>query len=169
MDNVKRSLLTLAAIGVLALGTMAFGGAGTNDYSSGFGYWNADNASVGYTAQTVAPGTNLATGQFDYRAASRDGQGKGFHAVIDCLEVDGERAWVRLEVTESTHPDHAPGDTLIAYAEDNGDGHGDAFDLREEDDDLFNDADCDRDDDDEGTAIRGDIVVEEGGFAGGRD
>ncbi|MBW3664436.1 MAG: hypothetical protein KY469_15150 [Actinobacteria bacterium] len=157
----------LAALiaGLFALSLVAAGGAGTNDYSSGFGYWGdpGGGASIGYEAIAVAPEGTLATGQFDYREASRTGQGQGFHGVIFCLHVEDDEAWFQMEMEN--------GDIWEAHAVDGGDGNGgpresDTFGLDKTVD--MADPDCDRDDEDEQQQrINGNVVVQEGGFSNG--
>lgn len=154
-----------AILGVMATGllvaSLAFAqpGAGVNDYSSGFGYWGSPGggASIGYQAIGADPATNLATGQFDYREASRAGQGQGQHGVIFCLTIDGDQARFQIDMGNDN--------IWEAHAVDNGDGTGDTFGLdKNASPDL---TDCDHDNEDEvQRGIRGDIVVEEGGFAG---
>lgn len=178
---MKKTLIALIT-GLFALGLIAAspGGAGTNDYSSGFGFWQsserAEQGSIGYEAIGTDPtGTTVtAEGEFDYRQATRSGQGGGFHAQVVCLNVDGDSdgendAIIGLVVEESNAAEFSQGDTLEAKAVDNGDGRGDEFDLREANGStpLTPEPDCE-DDEFDTDPIRGNIVVEDGGFAGGR-
>ena len=44
----------------------------------------------------------------------------GFHAVIDCVAVSGNQAWVSGWVTQSTNPDISVGDPVATRVSDNG-------------------------------------------------
>jgi hypothetical protein len=98
-----------------------------SDYASGAGFWQAANpddpgpGSIGF--QAIFPGT--AGIEFDYR---RQGDGRGFHAEVVCLSVQGNEAWMVLAVQESNLPVD-PGPVLVAYLADDGDGQNDLFDL----------------------------------------
>ena len=97
------------------------------DYVSGAGFWQAgvDDPGPGSVGLRVtAPGGG--GDEFDYR---RQSDGRGFHAVEVCLSVDVNRAWMILAVQESNLQTIPEGTLLPAYAEDNGDGRSDLFDL----------------------------------------
>lgn len=160
----KFAVLAVLAIGLL-VASLAFAqpGAGFTDYSSGFGYVPDRGISVGYEAMGES---QAATGQFDFRRANGQDQGEGFHALVTCLNVDGNEAWmiIQVEQTNDTFSGHR-----AVYVQDNSDGKRngswDRFRIRNTDKPLA--ADCDRNDNDRDNSreIRGDIVVEEGGFA----
>ncbi|MGH2812681.1 MAG: hypothetical protein ACRDI1_08225 [Actinomycetota bacterium] len=164
---VVASVMALA----LAVGALGWAQAPTGDYASGFGFWSGSSdgegpqgpGSVEFEAIGTLPETGLAQGEFDYREATRNGEGKGFHANVFCINIDENNGWVGLTVETSTTPTVNPGDVLIAYVEDNGDGRGDLFDLDEAD--TQEAMECDSDDEDP-TALRGNIyVADNGGFA----
>lgn len=166
--------MLLFPLAALAAGAFAFTppGAGTNDHSSGFGFWQAGDGdeqpgSVGFEANANTPDSPLETqspaqGEFDYRA---QGTGEGFHADVVCIDAEGNEALIGLVVTQSTDADTPVGMQLEAQVVDNQDGNGgargsgDTFDLEE------GDADCDGEEEFDPDPIRGDIVVEDGGFA----
>ncbi len=170
----KVLLFTVAAL--VALTTAGAVGAqvpnaGTNDYSSGFGFLDdpQTRGSVGYQVIGLTPGgsgVSPARGEFDFRRA---GDGRGFHADAFCIRADGNRAVIGLRVEQSTDPAYTVGDRLEAVAVDNVDGNGgdrrgDTFDLDESSND--DEADCTEDgQSNQDSPIRGDIVVEDAGFA----
>ena len=100
------------------------------DYVSGAGFWQGEEdraegmgpGSVGVRVTAPLGGGD----EFDYR---RQSDGHGFHAVEVCLAVEGNRAWMLLAVDHSNLPTIPVGTLLPAYAEDNGDGQSDLFDL----------------------------------------
>lgn len=168
----KFAILGVMAIGLL-VASLAFAQVPTGDYASGSGFWSGSPdgdgpqgpGSVGFEAIETLPDTGMAQGEFDYREATRNGRGKGFHADVTCINIDENNGWVGLVVETSTLAGVETGDFLIAYVEDNGDGRGDEFDLDDSDELEASPADCDSDDDD-ATALRGNIyVADEGGFA----
>jgi hypothetical protein len=166
--------LSAAALFALALvtGPAAAQNAGDSDYSSGFGFLQEPAGNVGYELIGMAPGSpdpNPAQGQFDFRRSNRTGQGTGFHAIGVCIAVDGDEAVLGLRVTESNDPAYTVGEAVEAVALDGGDGNprnngNDRFHLPETSDDDPDEPDCETDEEAD-SKIRGDIVVEEGGFA----
>ena len=62
------------------------------------------------------------TGQFSDRFAGTFG---GFHAVIDCLYVNGNEAWVSGTITQSSTPGVNVGDPVGARVRDNGKSRND--------------------------------------------
>ena len=125
----KLSALAALAAGILLMPVAAVAQAPPMlDYVSGAGFWQAtgvDDPGPGSVGLRVtAPGGG--GDEFDYR---RQSDGRGFHAVEVCLSVEGNRAWMLLAVQESNLPTIPVGTLLPAYAEDNGDGQSDLFDL----------------------------------------
>ncbi len=160
----------LFALGMTTASGAQVPNAGTNDYSSGFGFLEdpQTRGSVGYEVIGLTPGgagVSPAQGEFDFR---RQTNGRGFHASAVCIRADGNRAVLGLEVEQSTDPAYRPGELVEAVAVDNVDGNGgdrrgDTFDL---DESSSNEADCMEDgQSNEDSPIRGDIVVEDAGFA----
>jgi hypothetical protein len=146
--------------------------AASSDYSSGFGFLNdpENRGSVGYELIGLVPGgvgTSPAQGEFDFRRATQAGQGRGFHANGVCINADGDEAVLGLQVETSTDPAYEVGEFLEAVALDVVDGNGGS-----QNGDMFNmdpsstedEADCETDQEPT-SPIRGDIVVEDGGFA----
>lgn len=162
---MKKTLIALMT-GLFTLTLIAADGAAFTDYSSGFGYVPDGGLSIGYEAQGEL---QAATGEFDFRRSNRNGQGEGFHADVTCLNAPNDtEAWLIIEI-EETNGDFEGYRTV--YVQDNGDGNSDGtwdrFRIRETRDHPETSIDCDRDDDDRGNSreIRGDIVVEDSGFA----
>jgi hypothetical protein len=163
--------LLVAALFVLGLVTTpaTAQNAGTNDYSSGFGFLDdpENRGSVGYELIALTPvSSSPAQGQFDFRRATRDGQGIGFHALGVCIDAEGDEAVLGLQVDESTDPAYEEGEFLEAVALDASDGNGgarngDKFNMDEES--TTEEADCETDQEPTSN-IRGDIVVQDGGF-----
>jgi hypothetical protein len=160
----------LVVAGVTGAAVAQTPNAGTSDYSSGFGFLEAQRASVGYELIGKVPGgvgTSPAQGQFDFRRATN---GRGFHAVAVCIRADGNRAVLGLRVTSSTDPNYLRGQFVEALAVDNVKGNGgphrgDQFDL--DDRSGTSAPDCQEQANQfQLSTIRGDIVVKDGGFAG---
>jgi hypothetical protein len=168
-------MLFAVTAAILALG-MAAGvtaaqdpNAGTNDYSSGFGFLNdpQTRGSVGYELIGLTPGgvgTSPAEGEFDFRRASN---GRGFHANGVCINADGNEAVISVQVEQSTDPAYQVGEFVEGLAVDNGDGQGDEFHLDESSSSNGSASDCQEDNNEDPSPIRGNIVVQDGGFAGG--
>jgi hypothetical protein len=169
-----RRMLFALTVAMLVLGLAAAGtgaqapNAGTNDYSSGFGFLDdpQTRGSVGYELIGRVPGgagVSPAQGEFDFRRSSN---GRGFHANGFCINATGNKAAISVRVTRSTDPAYVVGQFVEGLALDNGDGRLDRFHLDESSQPATGNADdCLEDNNENPSPIRGNIVVRDGGAA----
>jgi len=172
--------ISLIAISLIAATPVSSQNAATSDYSSGFGFLEDPETpgSVGYQIMGLVPGGEVDTpvrGEFDFRRADRNARGRGFHAEGVCINAEGAnddvtRAVIVVQVEQSTDPAYRVGEFVRVLAVDNVDGNGgahrgDVFHLDETSSQTP--LSCEQDGEETPAPIRGDIVVQNGGFAGG--
>lgn len=100
--------------------------AGVIESARGGGHWHIGTAlrTFAFTAKTRADGTV----QGQYQVNNRDVSGSREHGEVNCLEVDGNQAWIGGVITHSSDPTRV-GIRRVFQVVDRGEGSGDPPDL----------------------------------------
>jgi len=124
--SMFRISLLLAMLALLLTASVAFaGGHNTETHKISGGGWIDRSSSpffedtqIGFYAKTNKHG--IASGQVQIHILN----GATFHAVVDCVSVAGNKAWIAAELTksDSANPLFAVGKHFVFEVEDNGEG-----------------------------------------------